>query len=78
VIIVFHQLQGRSFFVKELPTIALMSGHADLIGVNQELYLIVIRMTWLHQSAYYVYLIFNGLLADEHLPVLSVSIPANN
>ena len=55
-----------------------MWGDADLIGANQELYLIVIRMTWLHQTAYYVFLVFYGLLADEHLPVLSVSISANN
>jgi hypothetical protein len=47
-----------------------MWGDADLIGANQELYLIVIRMTWLHQTAYYVFLVFNGLLGDEHLPVL--------
>jgi hypothetical protein len=81
-IFVFKQLQSRNFFVKQLPVtvtpIDLVWGDADLIGVNQELYLIVIRMTWLHQTAYYVFLVFYGLLADEHLPVLSVSISANN
>jgi len=80
-IFLFQKLQGRNFFVKQLPVtvtpIDLMWGDADLIGANQELYLIVIRMTWLHQTAYYVFLVFNGLLGDEHLPVLSVTVPAN-
>ena len=81
-IFVFQKFQGRNFFVKQLPvtvtSIDLVWGDADLIGVNQELYLIVIRMTWLHQTAYYLFLVFYGLLDDEHLPVLSVSISANN
>ena len=76
---VIFQLQGRRFFVKELITsvtyIDFILGHTDLVSVDQELNLIVIRMTWFHQTFYYLCLVFYGLLADEHVPVLSVSIP---
>jgi len=73
---VIFQLQGMRFFVKELLTsIDFMLGHTDLVSVDQELNLIVIRMTWFHQTFYYLCLVFYGLLADEHVPVLSVSIP---
>ena len=76
---VIFQLQGRRFFLIQLPTsvstIDIMLRNTDLVSTNQELYLIVIRMTWFHQTVYYVSLVFNSLLADEHVPVLSVSIP---
>ena len=76
---VIFQLQGRRFFVKELPTSVtsndFMLGHTDLVSVDQELNLIVIRMTWFHQTVYYESLVFYGLFADEHVSVLSVSIP---
>lgn len=74
---VISQLQSIRFFLKELPAslIDFMLGHTDLVSTNQELYLIVIRMTWFHQTGYYVCLVFNSLLADEHVSVLSVSIP---
>jgi hypothetical protein len=52
-----------------------MLGHTDLISTYQELNLIVIRMTWFHQAVYNVCLVFYGLLADELVSILSVSIP---
>jgi hypothetical protein len=76
---VIFQIQGRRFFVKKLSTsvifIDFMLGHTDLVSVDQELNLIVIRMTSFHQTFYYLCLVFYGLLADEHVSVLSVCIP---
>ncbi len=75
-----HQLQDRRLFIDQVPASASINfmRDTDLSSINQELYLIIIRMTWFHQTAYYVYLVFYGLLADEHVPVLSVRFPANN